>query len=192
MNKRIYVTTDGSAIANENGGYDSASSFVIFDNTKIIKEETNLHIRHTNNYAEMYAIYKSTKFLLESNLQDYDEIIIVTDSELCLNSLTVWMKGWLKKATNEKLVNSKGELVKNQELIKSAFINILMINPTVPVRIYHINSHEPESKKVKLYEKVNKKIPDLTYDEFDLLYKGNNKCDVNAREALKNHLKYNN
>ena len=33
MNKRLYVTTDGSAIANENGGYDSASSFVIFDNT---------------------------------------------------------------------------------------------------------------------------------------------------------------
>lgn len=192
--KRIIVSTDGSAIMNENGNYDSAYAFVIFKGNEIIKEESGALLRHTNNYAEMYAIYKATKYLLESKISasEIEEIVIVTDSELCLNSLTVWMKGWLKKSNNEKLFNSKGELVKNQELIKSAFINILMINPIIPVKLYHINSHESETKKVKMYEKMNKQIPDLLYEEFELMYEGNNKCDINAREALKNYLNNNN
>lgn len=191
MNKRLYIMTDGSAIMNKDGNYDSAYSFIISDG---IKEESNVLINHTNNYAEMYAIYKSTKYVLENkiNIEAYDEIIIITDSELCMKSLSVWMKSWLKNTKNEKLFNSQGALVKNQELIKSAFINMLLINQVIPIRIIHINSHESESKKKQMYEKMSKSIPDLDIDDFNLIFEGNNKCDLNARELLKNHLQYNN
>lgn len=184
--KRIIVSTDGSAIMNENGNYDSAYAFVIFKGDEIIKEESGTLLRHTNNYAEMYAIYKATKYLLESKISasEIEEIVIVTDSELCLNSLTVWMKGWLKKSNNEKLFNSKGELVKNQELIKSAFINILMINPIIPVKLYHINSHKPESEIQKMYNKFSKENSNITMDEFRLIYNGNQLCDKMAYNEL--------
>lgn len=191
MNKRLYIMTDGSAIMNKDGNYDSAYSFIISDG---IKEESNILMNHTNNYAEMYAIYKSTKYVLENkiNIEAYDEIIIITDSELCMKSLSVWMKSWLKNTKNEKLFNSQGALVKNQELIKSAFINMLLINQVIPIRIIHMNSHESESKKKQMYEKMSKSIPDLDIDDFNLIFEGNNKCDLNARELLKNHLQYNN
>lgn len=191
MNKRLYIMTDGSAIMNKDGNYDSAYSFIISDG---IKEESNILMNHTNNYAEMYAIYKSTKYVLENkiNIEVYDEIIIITDSELCMKSLSVWMKSWLKNTKNEKLFNSQGALVKNQELIKSAFINMLLINQVIPIRIIHMNSHESESKKKQMYEKMSKSIPDLDIDDFNLIFEGNNKCDLNARELLKNHLQYNN
>ena len=95
------------------------------------------------------------------------------------------MKSWLKKATDEKLVSSTGSEVKNQELIKSTYINILTLMLQIDVFVCHINSHEPTSKIPQMYEKINVKFPDMSYDEFVMIYEGNNKCDESAREALR-------
>jgi hypothetical protein len=94
------------------------------------------------------------------------------------------MKGWLKKATNETLVNSTGAEVKNQELIKSTYINILLLMQRIDVFVCHMNSHQPSSKLPQMYEKMNKDFPDMSYDEFVLIYDGNNYCDKTARESL--------
>lgn len=188
--KRLIITTDGSAIMNENGNYDSAYAFVIFKDYEIFKEESGFLRGKTNNYAEAYAIYKSTKYIVENMkvTDGIDQVLIVTDSDLCFKSLTTWMFGWLKKTDNEKLVNSTGQLVKNQELLKSAFINILMLMLKVDVKLCHVNSHQSEKEKVKMYEKMNKLIPDLIYEEFEMIYKGNDLCDINARNKLKSEI----
>ena len=185
--RRIVIMTDGSAVAGTRDAFDSASSYVIMKDYEYIQQETTVLKGHTNNYAEMHAIYKGTKYCLENikELDTYDQILIVTDSELCQKSLTVWMKSWLKKATDEKLVSSTGSEVKNQELIKSTYINILTLMLQIDVFVCHINSHEPTSKIPQMYEKINVKFPDMSYDEFVMIYEGNNKCDESAREALR-------
>ena len=185
--KRIIITTDGSAISARNTtGFDSAGAYVVIKDFQPAQQEVTVLKDHTNNYAEMYAIYKGTKWCLENirDLSKYDQLLIVTDSQLCQQSLSTWMKGWLKKATNETLINSTGEKVKNQELIKSTYINILLLMQQINVFICHVNSHQPQSKIPQMYEKLNKDFPDMSYDEFVLIYDGNNHCDETARKAL--------
>ncbi len=183
---RIIVCTDGSSIsANNEKGFDAAAAVVIYMGDKMIYKESILLKNHTNNYAEMYAIYKGTKYLVEEAacIHDVDEVLIVTDSQLCQKSLTTWMKGWLKKTDNEVLKSTTGA-VKNQELIKSAYINILMLELILPVSVCHINSHEPESKIPKMFEKFNKEFPDILYDEFVRIYNGNQMCDQLAYDEI--------
>jgi ribonuclease HI len=183
---RYIICTDGSSIsANNDKGFDAASAFVIYKGEQMIYKESTLLKNHTNNYAEMYAIYKGTKYLVENEegIYDADEVLIITDSQLCQKSLTTWMKGWLKKTDNEVLKSTTGE-VKNQELIKSAYINILMLELILPVSVCHINSHEPESKIPKMYEKFSKEFPDILIDEFKMIYEGNQICDKIAYDEL--------
>jgi ribonuclease HI len=183
---RYIVCTDGSSIsANNSKGFDAAAAFVIYKGDKMIYKESILLKNHTNNYAEMYAIYKGTKYLVENELgiYDADEVLVITDSQLCQKSLTEWMKGWLKKTDNEVLKSTTGE-VKNQELIKSAYINILMLELILPVSVCHINSHKPESEIPKMYEKFSSEFPDILIDEFKMIYEGNQLCDTMAYDKL--------
>jgi ribonuclease HI len=183
---RIILITDGSSIsANNSKGFDAAAAFVIYKGDKMIYKESILLKNHTNNYAEMYAIYKGTKYLVENELgiYDADEVLVITDSQLCQKSLTEWMKGWLKKTDNEVLKSTTGE-VKNQELIKSAYINILMLELILPVSVCHINSHKPESEIPKMYEKFSSEFPDILIDEFRMIYEGNQLCDTMAYDKL--------
>ena len=183
---RYIISTDGSSISAKNEkGFDAAAAYVIFKDGKIIHKESVLLKNHTNNYAEMYAIYKGTKYLVENEvgIYDADEVLIVTDSQLCQKSLTEWMKSWLKKTDNEVLKSTTGE-VKNQELIKSAYINILMLELILPVSVCHINSHKPESEIPKMYEKFSREFPDILIDEFRMIYEGNQICDKLAYDKL--------
>ena len=183
---RFIICTDGSSIAaNNSKGFDAAAAYVIYYGDKMIYKESILLRNHTNNYAEMYAIYKGTKYLVEHEeaIYDADEVLIITDSQLCQKSLTEWMKGWLKRTNNETLISTTGE-VKNQELIKSAYINILMLELILPVSVCHINSHKPESEIPKMYEKFSKDFPDILIDEFRMIYEGNQLCDKMAYDEL--------
>jgi ribonuclease HI len=183
---RIILITDGSSISAKNEkGFDAAAAFTIIKDGKLAYKESILLRNHTNNYAEMYAIYKGTKYLVENKVGIYDasEVLIVTDSQLCQKSLTTWMKSWLKKTDNEILKSTTGE-VKNQELIKSAYINILMLELILPVSVCHINSHEPESKIPKMYEKFSQEFPDILLDEFKMIYECNQICDKLAYDEI--------
>ena len=93
------------------------------------------------------------------------------------------MRSWLKKTDNEVLKSTTGE-VKNQELIKSAYINILMLELILPVSVCHINSHKPESEIPKMYEKFSQEFPDILIDEFKMIYEGNRLCDTMAYDEL--------
>ena len=92
----------------------------------------------------------------------------------------------MRKANNETLYGSTGAEVKNQELIKSTYINILSLMLQIKVYVCHINSHKSQREVPKMYEKMNKQFEDMTFDEFVMIYDGNNHCDVSAREAVNN------
>ena len=82
------ICSDGSAIsARNNTGFDSAGAFVVIKDYQPVHQEVTVLRDHTNNYAEMYAIYKGTKWCLENlrDLNKYDQLLIITDSQFVNN-----------------------------------------------------------------------------------------------------------
>lgn len=187
MNKYI-LCTDGSAKLVGDSIYDSASAFCLFDEKmNIIKKGSEYLKGKTNNYAEMYAIFKGTKFIMEHCiLDDVDRLVIVSDSKLCISSLSIWMPGWIKNSKNEILVNSTGQPVANQELIKSTFINILILNNSLDVLYTHINSHQAKNKLLSNYDKFcfknGKEI--ISFNEYTKIFEANDICDKLAKKEL--------
>lgn len=189
-NYNIYIVTDGSCLAaNNKTGFDAASAYLILDsNFKVLHKESILLKDHTNNYAEMYAIYKGTKWIIENlsdKLEIWDRIVVITDSQLCEKSLNEWMEGWMKNTKNEKLYSTTGA-VKNQELIKSTYINILTLKLKFTTYICHMNSHKPESEVPKMYNKFMEKYNkvDISLEEFKQIYLANQIVDKMAYNEL--------
>lgn len=67
----------------------------------------------THNRAELYAIYRAIR--ITEKYCHFDEIIIHSDSEYAVNSLTVWLHNWKKN----NWIDSKKKPVKNQDIIKN-------------------------------------------------------------------------
>lgn len=183
---KIIICTDGSSTPSSDFKYKAASTFYIFDRGEIRTKQTSTLLGHTNNYAELHAIYKATHYCLKNmkNLSTYDEVIIATDSELCVNIFNKWIVDWLINADNEVLISSSGVPVKNQELIKSTFMQLQLLKKLVKVRLIHVNSHVSKRNSEDLYLKMSIKYG-ITRDEFDIIYKGNDMCDKLVNETIK-------
>jgi len=104
----------------------------------------------TNQKTELYAIQKGLEVYLtycmrKSNLSDEEkEVLLYTDSEYSIKSLTQWISGWKKSGW----VSSKKEPVKNLEFIKPIdFILGLYGKKGINVKFVHINSHQKEPRK---------------------------------------------
>lgn len=93
-----------------------------------------IHEPLTNQRAELYAILKALRNI-EKNKVQFDTIMIYTDSEYSIKSVTEWYKSWEKN--NWK--NAKGQAVMNQDIIRP-LIKILKSN-SGKIKFQHVNSH---------------------------------------------------
>lgn len=183
---KLYVFSDGGCInngrKNAKGGYsifftdDHDSPYYKFNFTKKIEsDDTNSTSTVTNNQAELRAIRKIFKVISDdiksgSNLFNNKEIVICTDSMYSINCVTKWIKTWSKNGW----VNSKGEIVKNKELIQDIVDLekkiIKVTNQTTLITFRHIASHQPE-------------VQDKNSLEWVLWY-GNKKVDENITKII--------
>ena len=96
------------------------------------------------------------------------------------------MPGWIKNSKNEILFNSTGQPVANQELIKSTFINTLILNNSLDVLYTHINSHQSKNKLICNYDKFcsknGKEI--ISFNEYTKIFEANDICDKLAKKEL--------
>ena len=120
----IKIYTDGSATPTRSG----IGVFFGLNDPRNISEE----ISGTNQYAELYAIYKA---LSSINPIKYLKVTICTDSMYSINCITKWIDNW--KVNNWK--TSKNKDVKHKELIQK--IDKLVKNN---VFFKHVNSHRKE------------------------------------------------
>ena len=131
------VYTDGSSV-NGIGGY----GFVILTPTitdgKVpltILQKQYGHLKTcTNQAAELNAIYHALLYLKSINLKG--KILIRSDSEYSIKSLTVYLNNWKRNG----YMTIKKEPIKNKDLI----INISNLLDTPNVTFEHIISHEGE------------------------------------------------
>ena len=104
----------------------------------------------TNQKTELYAIQKGLEVYLtycmrKSNLSEEEKkVLLYTDSEYCIKSLTQWISGWKKSGW----ISAKKEPVKNLEFIKPIdYILGLYGKKGINVKFIHINSHQKEPRK---------------------------------------------
>ena len=84
----------------------------------------------TNNRMELTAALEGMR-----SLPDGSKVVIVTDSQLMLNSMTKWLPGWKKKGWK----TSAGQPVKNQDLLTALDAEV---NRHAAVRWHWVRGHE--------------------------------------------------
>lgn len=186
----IRIFTDGGAFRNtrEPSGFDSVAAYNIWIDSKEVVCSAEFLRGKTNNFAEMYSIYKSLKLVYEfliKHKHTTPNIKIITDSELCKKSLTEWLEGWLNNASMGVLYNSKKEPVANQQLILMTTIYLERLKTICQNQVYvqHINSHNTKASIVKDCAKFNNKNKEnLSVEEYEFYFMCNAKCDKMVKD----------
>lgn len=168
----FYIFSDGGCKGNgkrnAKAGYsvfftdDPDSPFYNFNTTRLVVTDP------TNNKAELSGIKCIFKTINENlDLFKNHNIVICTDSMYSINCLEKWYKSWIKNNWQ----NSKGEDVKNQDLIKQILEYKTNIDKNdIKAKLKHVFSHTQEpSDKTSLQHK---------------LWYGNNLVDENINKIL--------
>ena len=139
MNKEAtyyYFFTDGSAKGNQTkhatGGFG-----VYFPENPELNISTKLKGKVTNNIAELSAVYYGiTKLITNVNVKK--QIVIVSDSQYLINSISKWAKGWEKNNWKK----SDGKPVQNLELVQNIYYLVNNLN----IKFLHQRSHKTAPK----------------------------------------------
>jgi ribonuclease HI len=153
-NKTVKIFTDGSYKKLKNNkelcGYG-----IYFPNAELENvSRPFIHEPLTNQRAELYAILKSLRNLEKHKIK-YDDVIIYTDSEYSIKSVTIWYKTWEKN----KWKNAKNQPVMNQDIIRP-IIKILKENEG-KIKFKHVNSHTGKQD----FESLSNEIADKLANE---------------------------
>jgi uracil-DNA glycosylase len=142
----IWVFTDGGSSGNGKSHCKSSYGWYITNGdivcacTGLVPEVQieNTEYKSSNNRGELTAILSAVKFLhANTGLFTEPKIMVVSDSEYSIKSITLWIYGWEKKP--EKLVGKK-----NLDLITAAKDTVEALKTVRTVDFKHINSHTDE------------------------------------------------
>jgi ribonuclease HI len=142
--KKHYLFTDGSFKTNtKKSGY----AVYLGKNATNIQEDMK---GATNNYCELKSILVCLELIKKYINFIKNPIIIVSDSEYCIKSITEWMPKWKK---NDWLTASK-KPVANLDLFKKIdklmmFLNEKSLNNDLQLSFLHQNSHLSRPKDCK-------------------------------------------
>ena len=168
VSEDTYIFTDGGC--KNNGKASAKGGYAVFFTDDSNNDLYNLNTVHTlqeptNQKAELSAIEKALQIVGENNdIFNGKKLTIVSDSMYSIKCITEWSKNWEKN--NWK--TSKGEEVKNVEIIK----RIIDMTKRLNVSYKHVLSHTTEPKE-----------KDSLAHYF---WYGNNKVDGMINELLQN------
>jgi ribonuclease HI len=171
----LYIFSDGNCKGNGKK-YAKAGYSVLFIDTQNKSDDspyfkfnkTRLVVSDpTNNKAELSGIKYIFKTINENQDAFKDKKnIICTDSMYSINCIDKWSKGWQKNGWK----NSKGQEVKNKELIQEILNLKDQLDKDIKISFKHVMSHTSEP--------IDKKSLEW------LLWYGNNKVDSNINELF--------
>jgi ribonuclease HI len=172
---QYYLFTDGSEKKFDFKSTTRLGIYLGMDTINISQTIPN----STNNRCELLAIRYALEMILQNkkeiksrqNIDEDDElyigpIVIVSDSEYCINACSKWISNWQKN--NWKTANSKD--VANQDIFKPILLllNKLKLHK-VNYEFQHVNSH---------------KSPPLSDKKGTFLWKGNQIADFLAQDKI--------
>lgn len=108
----------------------------------------------TSNRAELYAIYVALNEI--TKLYTFNKLIIYSDSNYSIKSLTIWIKNWIK----DDWIGSNKKPVKNKDLILDIYN--LMQQYKRKIKLIHVKAHtggtDPQSINNDIVDKLAKNI----------------------------------
>jgi ribonuclease HI len=161
----VEVFTDGSVL--NNGKKNSKGGYGVFIDGVYEKsfsyDQDFEGSPATNQNCELLAIHEAIEYIKKSKNKVFT---IYSDSLYSIKCITLWSKAWEKNGW----VNSQGETVKNQDIIKSILNNIKNLGDK-KIHFVHINSHRspPKDKNSKEYR----------------IWRGNDLVDQLAKDGMK-------
>lgn len=162
------IFTDGSEIK-EKGTYKTLGlgwAYVVKQNKETMAEVSGTMSEGNNQRVELYAIYKALEYLQKISLNStikYD-IIIHSDSDYSIKSLTLWSLNWVR---NQWMTSNK-KPVKHRDLIEPSLNMIKELKKHHHLVFNHVRSH------------TNKQ---------DFIHKGNAEADALATHESKASIK---
>ena len=152
------LVTDGSIDSPHylsHGGYGyRLSSIDSKGNRELLYEGGGSLDKTTNNKMEMMAIRDGlvvayNHFHKFGNSKE-DNLIVISDSDLCVLSLTKYIYSWLRNQKDGVLYKSNNKPVENQDVIKPAYEMLSILKSMMGVYVYHINSHVNKNTKHRI------------------------------------------
>jgi ribonuclease HI len=132
LNAHTKIFCDGGC--NPNPG-NSGSGVAIYEDDAVSELWYGLHSPDgTNNSAELNAFHQAL-LLAEKGLDQGQSVVILSDSQYTLNSVTNWAYGWEKKGWKRK---TEGD-IKNLSTIKACFTLYNQLKESI--QIHHVNAH---------------------------------------------------
>lgn len=102
-------------------------------------------VNTTNNRMEITAIkeglYAVSKYFDENGFKKDDNLIVISDSDLCVRTLTQYIFKWIKGMVDGIIYGSTKKPVINQDVILEAFKIICGLRELMRVHVFHIKSH---------------------------------------------------
>lgn len=158
------LVTDGS-ISDKGvgqGGYAYRFSKVDEDGKKeLIFQGGGNDVNTTNNRMELSAIIdglmKVKEYLLVNFPGEKKDVIVISDSDLCVKILSDYIYRWLKKIKDGVLYGSTNKPVANQDLVITAGKVLFVLRELCKPHFMHINSHIPKRELEQARQKFNEK-----------------------------------
>lgn len=146
---KLYIFTDGSYKKNiDKHCFATIIPQWDYKYSKVLDESTN-------NRNELLAILQGLIVLNDNRhlLENYREIIIVSDSDYCIKSLTIFYKKWF-----DKNLNIIDDSKKNLDIIR----DILVLLKDIKVRFLKVKSHTNNLDPISYYNDIVDKLAQNT------------------------------
>jgi ribonuclease HI len=128
----IVIFTDGSYMKKKTETL--AGIGVYFPNGELVNISKKFTVEPiTNQRTELYAIYKGIK-IIAKNFK-FKNIMIYSDSEYSIKSLTIWIDNWKKNSWK----SANGKDVLNQDIIKK--IDKYLVKYKGKIKFQHVRAH---------------------------------------------------
>jgi ribonuclease HI len=145
IKNKLYIFSDGNCRGNGKT-YAKAGYSVYFGENEPYSNfnKTKLIVKNpTNNVAELSGLKLIYKIIYQNqDVFKNNDNIICTDSQYSISCITKWSDNWIKN--NWK--NSKGEKVKNKELIEEILVIKNAIPEVIKITLKHVYGHTKEPK----------------------------------------------
>lgn len=130
------IFTDASIIKTRYNETVGCAGAICQENNNICSFEVQRD--STNNISEITAVKLAVEMAI-ANRDRFDIVNIWADSQWSIFGLTKWLRSWTSNMYNGMMINSSGEVVKNQQIFLS--IIKLIVDNNLRVNFYHIKGH---------------------------------------------------
>jgi ribonuclease HI len=192
--KILNIFSDASMMTDprNNTSIGCAGAVAVYGNKDVVEETKEVLYGFTNNMSELTGIKMALQLALKYR-ESYDQINIISDSRLCVETFKDWIYRWMNNIKPDlTLVSSSDEPVKNQQIIMDC-VNFIIQN-NLKFNLYHIRGHILLSNESKIKEAYRSFIKvngfAINRETLEMFIYYNNKIDFDTRTFLEEY--YNN